>query len=110
LRLPSNEDGSTSVHRIVGKALTYLQNQSGKMNYPQCRRQGLPTTTSHIESTVKLLNHRVKGSEKFWSESGAEALLQLKADTLSDTGHWETFWHTRPHTLSGTRTYTRNKN
>ena len=91
------------MRRIVSEALTYLQNQSGKMNSPQYRQQGLPITSSHIESTVKLLNHRVKGSEKFWSESGAEALLQLKADTLSETGHWETFWHTRPTTMTGTQ-------
>jgi hypothetical protein len=103
---PSSEtDGPTSVRRIVHDALTYLQNQSAKMNYPEYRKQGLPITSSHIESTVKLLNHRVKGTEKFWSEAGAEALLQLKADTLSDTGHWEKFWRTRPHTMTGTRHY-----
>jgi len=60
-------------------------------------------------SRVKLLNHRVKGSEKFWSECGAEALLQLKADTLSDTGHWKHFWHTRPNTMTGTRPSARSK-
>jgi len=53
-------------------------------------------TSSHIESTVKLLNHRVKGIKKFWSESGAETLLQLKADTLSDTAPLEAFWYHRP--------------
>jgi len=79
------------------------------MDYPQYRKQGLPMTSSHIESTVKLLNHRVKGSEKFWSECGAEALLQLKADTLSDTSHWEAFWHTRPNTMTGTRPSARSK-
>lgn len=106
---PSETDGPTSVRRIVHEALTYLQNQSPKMNYPQYRKQGLPITSSHIESTVKLLNHRVKGTEKLWSEAGAEALLQLKADTLSDTGHWERFWHNRPHTRTGTRHYVHSK-
>jgi len=102
---PTDADGPTSVRRIVSEALTYLQNQSSKMNYPDYRKQGLPITSSHIESTVKLLNHRVKGTEKFWSERGAEALLQLKADTLSDTGHWQTFWHTRHQAMTGTRAY-----
>lgn len=106
---PTDADGSTSVPRIVHDALTYLQNQSAKMNYPAYRKQGLPITSSHIESTVKLLNHRVKGTEKFWSEFGAEALLQLKADTLSDTGHWDKFWRTRPHSRSGMRDYTRSR-
>jgi hypothetical protein len=27
-----------------------------------------------------MINRRVKGSEKFWSEPGAEAILQLRAD------------------------------
>lgn len=107
--LPTEADGPTSVRRIVHEALTYLQNQSSKMNYPEYRRQGLPITSSHIESTVKLLNSRVKGSEKFWSESGAEALLQLKADTLSDTGHWDRFWRTRLTTKTGTRHHVRSK-
>lgn len=102
---PQETDGPTSVPRIVHNALTYLQNQSPRMNYPDYRKQGLPITSSHIESTVKLLNHRVKGTEKFWSEPGAEALLQLKADTLSDTGHWEKFWRTRPHRMTGMRHY-----
>lgn len=106
---PTETDGPTSVRGIVRDALTYLQNQSGRMNYPAYRKQGLPITSSHIESTVKLLNHRVKGTEKFWSEAGAEALLQLKADTLSNTGHWEKFWLNRPRTMTGTRHYARSK-
>ena len=106
---PTDADGPTSARKIVHGALTYLQNQSARMNYPEYRKQGLPITSSHIESTVKLLNHRVKGTEKFWSESGAEALLQLKADTLSNTGHWDKFWHTRPYSRTGMREYTRSK-
>jgi len=109
LGLPTDADGATSVRRIVHEALSYLQNQSSKMNYPEYRRQGLPITSSHIESTVKSLNQRIKGSEKFWSERGAEALLQLKADTLSDTGHWDKFWRERPHRKTGTRHYARSK-
>ncbi len=101
--LPTDEDGPTGVRRIVSQALTYLQNQQSRMNYPQYRKWGLPVTSSHIESTVKLLNHRVKGTEKFWSESGAEALLQLKADTLSDTAPLDLFWHHRPNRMTGCR-------
>ena len=101
--LPTDDDGPTSVRRIVSEALTILQNQQSRMNYPNYRKQGLPITSSHIESTVKLLNHRVKGTEKFWSESAAEALLQLKADTLSDTAPLELFWHHRPARMTGAR-------
>ncbi len=38
------------------------------MRYDEYRRQGLPFTSCHIESTIKQINRRVKGSENFWSE------------------------------------------
>jgi hypothetical protein len=38
------------------------------------------------ESTIKRINRCVKGSEKFSSNLGAEALLQLAADYLDTTG------------------------
>ena len=34
---------------------------------------------------IKLYNRRVKGTEKFWSEEGAEAILQLRSDYLNET-------------------------
>jgi hypothetical protein len=37
------------------------------MNYPDYRRQGLPVSTSMIESLIKEMNYRVKGTEKFWN-------------------------------------------
>ena len=33
---------------------------------------------------MKQINRRVKGSEKFWSTPGGEALLTLRAASLSD--------------------------
>ena len=74
------------------------------MNYPTYRRLGLPITSSVMESTVKQINYRVKGSEKFWSQAGAEALLQLRADQLSDTAPTH-YWTRRPAQATGTRTY-----
>ena len=62
------------------------------MAYPQYRQQGLPLTSSHMESTVKQLNQRIKGTEKFWQLDSGEAVLQLRADTLSGTRPLEGFW------------------
>ena len=59
------------------------------------RRQGLPIMTSAVESVIKMINRRVKGSEKFWSEPGAEAILQLRADYLSETETMSRFWLAR---------------
>lgn len=106
---PTDADGPTSPRRIVSDALTYLQNQQSRMDYPRYRREGLPITSSHIESTNKQLHHRVKGTEKFWSRRGAEALLQLKADTLSDTAPLDAFWRNRPTRLTGCRSHSRSK-
>ena len=73
------------------------------MKYAEYRRAGLPITTSHVESTIKQMNHRVKGSEKFWSESGAEAILQLRADLLSETAPLDDFWDRRQANITGER-------
>lgn len=92
LGLPTEQDGPTSPRQIVHCTLTYLQNQHARMDYPRYRKLGLPITSSLMESTVKQLNRRIKGTEKFWSTAGGEAMLQLKADTLSDSDPLKTFW------------------
>ena len=74
LGLPTEEDGDTSPRKLVTKTPTYLQNQQSRMNYPEYRRLGLPITSVHMESTIKQLNRRLKGSEKFWTNEGAESL------------------------------------
>ncbi len=51
--------------------------------------------TSAVDSAIKMMNKRVKGSEKFWSEPGAEAILQLRADYLSETEPMSRFWQER---------------
>lgn len=102
---PPADAGETDSRQIVAATLTYLANQQSRMNYPDYRRQGLPITSSHIESTVKEMNRRVKGSEKFWTAAGGEALLQLRADQLSDTQPLALHWLRRSQSASGTRTY-----
>ena len=72
---PREQDGETHPRRVVSTALGYLQNHKDKMRYPDYRRQGMPITSSYVESAVKQFNERMKGTEKFWTEAGAEALL-----------------------------------
>lgn len=95
LGLPREDDGETSPRKIVHAALTYLQNQHSRMNYPRYRKLGLPITSSLMESTVKQLNRRIKGTEKFWTDAGGEAVLQMKADSLSDSDPLSDFWTRR---------------
>jgi len=66
---------------------------------------GLPLTSSHIESTIKQINRRVKGTEKFWSQSSSEAVLQLRADYLSDSAPLDSFWLRHQTRQTGANTY-----
>jgi len=89
----------------VAQALTYLQNHQSQMKYAEYRQQGLPTTSSYVESAVKQFNQRLKGTEKFWSEEGAEAILQLRADHLSADEPLAEFWKNRQAKQTGQRPY-----
>jgi hypothetical protein len=102
---PQEDDSETSPRSIVAQALTYLQNHQSQMKYAEYRQQGLPITSSYVESAVKQFNQRVKGTEKFWSEEGAEAILQLRADHLSDDEPLAQFWQTRQAEQTGQRPY-----
>ena len=89
--------------KILIGALGYLEGNRERMDYPRYRREGLPWTSSHVESTVKLFNRRVKGTEKSWGETGAEAILQLRAASLSEDGRLEEHLKSQP--SSPFRTY-----
>jgi hypothetical protein len=101
---PKEGDGETSPRTIVANTLRYLKNQRSRMRYAEYRRLGLPITSSHVESTIKLINRRVKGTEKFWDQ-GAEPILQLAADHLSETNDYSRFWTRRPSRLQPIRCY-----
>jgi hypothetical protein len=103
----SKEDKEGSPRRVVQETLTYLSNHQDKMHYDTYRKQGLPLMSSHVESTVKQMNYRVKGTEKFWTEEGAEAILQLRADYLSDDEPMQDFWQRRREAATGQRRYRR---
>ena len=55
---------------------------------------------------MKQFNQRVKGTEKFWTEEGAEALLQLRADYLGPITILDTFWEERQDKATGQNSYT----
>jgi hypothetical protein len=105
--LPEDGEAEASPRQVVSKALTYLSNHQDKMKYDDYRRQGLPLTSSLMESVVKQVNRRVKGTEKFWSEAGSEAVLQLRADQLSDGEPLAAFWERRQAAATGQRRYRR---
>jgi hypothetical protein len=84
-RLEQVESDLTATAReVLEQTIGYLENNAERMNYPEYRRRGLPVTSSAVESLIKEINYRIKGSEKFWIEGGAEAMLQVRAASLSD--------------------------
>ncbi|MDA1054615.1 MAG: hypothetical protein O3C40_29645 [Planctomycetota bacterium] len=67
------------------------------MKYPEYRQAGLPTTSAWMESAVKEINYRIKGTEMFWNNpAGAEAILQIRAASLSDDDRLIRFLTNRP--------------
>jgi hypothetical protein len=79
------------------ESLTYLQNNESRMDYPRYRRLGLPIVSALVESLVKEINWRVKGTEKFWNDpEGAEAILQVRAALLSQDERLTRYMANRP--------------
>jgi hypothetical protein len=83
--------------QAVVAAARYLEHQHARMDYARYRRLGLPVTTAHMESLVKEINYRVKGTEMFWNDpDGAEAILQLRAAALCDDDRLAHYLTRRP--------------
>jgi len=96
--VPPEQAGEDDPRRVLAEAVTYVENNRGRMNYPEYRRQGLPISSALVESAIKQLNRRIKGSEKFWIKGGAEAIVQVRAAYLSEDDRAERYWgRSRPY-------------
>ncbi len=88
---------ATDPRAVLRRTITYLRNNHERMKYADYRREGLPVTSSAVESLIKEFNYRVKGTEKFWDNpEGAEAILQVRAAVLSDDNRLATHIQARP--------------
>jgi hypothetical protein len=84
--------------KAVWDAAGYVENNRDKMDYPRYRKLGLPISSAAVESTIKRVNRRLKGTEKFWLQGGGEALAQVRAAYLSEDGRAARYWaQPRPH-------------
>lgn len=82
---PEAATPDTDPRAVLATTITYLTNNRERMKYPEYRRRGMPVTTAWMESLVKEMNYRVKGTEMYWNDpAGAEAILQIRAAALSD--------------------------
>lgn len=83
--------------KLLASAITYLEHNRERMNYAEYRRQGLPVTSSLVESLIKEFNLRVKGTEKFWNRPDqVESILQVRAALLSDDDRLNKHLRNRP--------------
>ncbi len=73
------------------------------MDYARYRREGLPVTSTVVESLIKQFNQRVKGTEKFRNQGGAEAILRIRAAYLSEDDRVERFHEQRPRGRAASR-------
>ncbi len=83
--VPDKDTPDSDPRKILVTTINYLENNQDRMKYPEYRQAGLPVTTAWMESLVKEMNYRVKGTEMFWNDpEGAEAILQVRAASLCD--------------------------
>jgi hypothetical protein len=95
--MPPADAADDDPRQLLARAITYLQNNRERMNYPEYRRQGLPVTSSLVESLIKEFNLRVKGTEKFWNRPDhGESILQVRAALLSDGDRLHKYMRNRP--------------
>jgi hypothetical protein len=94
---PPDDAPENDPRKVIARTITYLTNNRQRMRYPDYRRAGLPVTTAWMESLVKEMNYRTKGTEMFWNDpEGAEAILQVRAAALCDDDRLATHLDTRP--------------
>lgn len=94
---PGVELDEGDARRVLAEVVCYLSNNRRRMDYPRYRREGLPVTSSLVESLVGEFNGRVKGKDKYWNRSsGAEAILQVRAAVLSEDERLTRYFAERP--------------
>lgn len=75
----------------VQDAITYFENNQGRMNYKYFRRKGYFIGSGVVEAGCKhIVGDRFKKSGMRWSMDGAQSILQLKLCVLNDK--WDHFW------------------
>lgn len=71
----------------VQTEIAYLRKHgdAGRLKYPHFRSLGVPIGSGAIESSIRrVINLRLKGNGIFWREENAEAMLQVRAQVITD--------------------------
>jgi hypothetical protein len=89
---PTEQDAVDHPRRLLKQNVGYFSKHAAHMNYPEYRNRGWPIGSGTVESGIKQLNKRVKGTDQFWNTDGAETILALRSQWLSQDARWEHHW------------------
>jgi hypothetical protein len=94
----STGDWSDEHREVYRQQLQYFFNHEHKMDYPRYRANGWQIGSGSVESACKLVvTQRLKGAGMRWGEQGSNAICNLHALLLSQTGCWDDYWSTGRH-------------
>jgi Uncharacterised protein family (UPF0236) len=94
LRRESKREGEAG--EAAREQIHYFEANKDRMHYSEYRALGYPIGSGTVESACKrLIGARMKGAGMCWSKRGAQGVLTLRAELLSE--RWEQSWpKTRP--------------
>lgn len=107
-------DGPRNAKLATEIAYLRKHGEAGRLSYRRYRQQGLPIGSGAIESTIRrVVNMRLKSNATFWRSENAEAMLQIRAQVVTDRWddrmvevstfrrqHVGTEWHWPPKRMS----------
>lgn len=96
LGLPPKSASENDPRRILANNVNYFTTNRDAMDYPTFRKNGWPIGSGIIESTIKQIGKRIKGTEKHWSMTGVEETMQVVTHLLSEDNTWDNFWQRCP--------------
>lgn len=77
--------------QLARDAVTYFENNRGRLGYKACRDAGLPIGSGMVEGGVRFVGKdRLDKTGMRWSVPGAERILQLRC--LDASRNWDAFW------------------
>jgi len=89
-RLPPS---STELTDKVLRLVSYLTKNKDRIDYQRYLKRGLMIGSGVVESSNRrIVTVRLKQSGMFWSTSGAQAVMTLRAAYLSASSTWHDFW------------------
>jgi hypothetical protein len=89
---PGRKEEPTPAACVVAQVIDYFRTNRAGLDYPLYRSRGWPLASCQVESTIKQMGKRVKGSERHWSLRGVEHTMQVSALLIANDGGWDRFW------------------